>query len=452
MPDANQAPVELITIDAGAIYDALITGAEAAVKEPLYPGDERRIFLEAMMPVLVAVYTSVNDAARQSMLRYARGEVLDALGERLGVTRLAGTSATCTLRFELAEARKVATAIPKWTKVTADSSVYFATDRDAVIAAGETSVDVPATCTAPGLLGNGYPPQALSVLVDLIAYVSKVSNIDETSGGDDGELYDDAGDDRFRERIRLAPERLSVAGPEEAYVYWAKTADAGIADVKAISETETFERKVAVEEGKAHIGGDLLLPEGLTVDGEEEGFAYEYEDSLLTITLEEPLKSKPEVTVRLRHKMDGRVRIVPLMDGGELPDEDVLARVAEAVNARDVRPMTDVVTVEAPTRVEYGVKLTYWTTPRLEAEVVEAVEGDGGAIDRFNADQCSKLGRDIIPDVLKTYIMQPEEGPGAIRVEIEEPAYAELEDGQVAHFNGTIEASHQLETEARWVE
>lgn len=448
MPDTTGDAPELVTVDAGTIYDGLITGAEAAVQEALYPGDERRIFLEAMMPVLVGIYNSVNDAAKQSMLRYARGTVLDAIGERLGVTRLAGTEATCTVRFELAEPRRVATAIPKWTKVTADSNVYFATDRDAIIAAGETSVDVPASCTAPGALGNGYPPGSLSVPVDLIAYVNKVSNLDETAGGDDGELYDDAGDDRFRERIRLAPERLSVAGPEEAYVYWAKSADASIADVKAISETETIERELDVADGKAYMGGDLLLPEGLTVDGESEGFEATYEDSLLTITLEEPLKSKPKVKVKLRHKMDGRVRIVPLMEGGGIPDEDTLQRVLEACNARDVRPMTDVVSVEVPTTIEYGVKLTYWTTPREEGAVVEAIEGDGGVIDAYNAEQCSTLGRDIIPDVLKTMAMEA----GAIRVEIEEPAYATVEDGQVAHFNGEVEATHRLETEARWDE
>lgn len=443
----------LITTDAGDIYDYTIRALEAAVGEPLYPGDERRIFAEALVAVLLSSYNTVEDCAHQKSLRFARGEVLDALGERLGVTRLAGAPAKCTLRFTASEAQENPIRIPKWTKATADSDVYFATDQDATIPPGDLTVEVPATATAPGSMGNGYPPATVSTLVDLIAYIDAVENVNETAGGDDGELYTEAGDDRFRERIRIAPSHLSVAGPEKAYIYWAKTADAGIADVAAISETETYQKELTVENGKVYMGGDLLLPNGLTVNDKDEGFSYTYEDSLLTITLDEPLSQEETVTVKLRHKMDGRVRIVPLMDGGEIPDEIVLQKVADAVNAKDVRPMTDVVTVEAPTRVEFGIAATYWTTPENESATYDTIEGAGGAIERFVADQTTVLGRDINPDVLKTYMIDPDwadAGPGAIRVEISQPSYIAIEDGQVAHFNGELSIFHKLETEARW--
>jgi len=42
-------------------------------------------------------------------------------------------------------------------------------------------------------------------------------------------------DDDFRKRIVLAPESFSVAGPELAYVYWAKTASASVADASFTS-------------------------------------------------------------------------------------------------------------------------------------------------------------------------------------------------------------------------
>lgn len=446
MPDTTGDAPELVTVDAGTIYDELITGAEAAVRESLYPGDERRIFLEAMMPVLVGIYNSVNDAAKQSMLRYARGTVLDALGERLGVTRLAGIPASCTLRFELAEPRTVATAIPRWTKATADSTVYFATDEDAVIPSGETSVDVPASCTGAGEVGNGYPAGTVSTLVDLIAYVSKVSNLEETFGGDDGEEYDDEGDDRYRERIRLAPEALSVAGPEDAYIYWAKTADASIADVAAISETEEYEVEAPVHDNHAFVGGDQLRPDlCLEVEGAEE-ISYTYEDGLLDIDCGE--LEGPTAKVRLAHDMAGMVRIVPLMEDGEAPGEDVLARIEATVNAKDVRPMTDVVRVSPPTMREYGISLTYWATPDSEAAVVEAIEGEDGAIARFIALQGSRLGRDINPDVLKTLVMDA----GAIRAEVDEPSYEAVGAGEVARFNGSRTVSHRIESQARWEE
>ena len=63
------------------IYTDILEELENGVGEPLYPGDERRIFGDTMAKVIVTVYNTVNDACRQKMLRYARGTVLDALGE-----------------------------------------------------------------------------------------------------------------------------------------------------------------------------------------------------------------------------------------------------------------------------------------------------------------------------------------------------------------------------------
>ena len=71
--------IKLTTTDASTLYKTIITELEKGAGEPLYPGDERRIFGEALVPVFVALYNSLNDAGRQTLLRYARGEVLDAI-------------------------------------------------------------------------------------------------------------------------------------------------------------------------------------------------------------------------------------------------------------------------------------------------------------------------------------------------------------------------------------
>ena len=70
-------------------------------RSPLYPGDERRIFGEGLVAVFVALYNSLDDTGRQTLLRYARGEVLDAIGERLDVHRLEGSPAKTTMRFSV---------------------------------------------------------------------------------------------------------------------------------------------------------------------------------------------------------------------------------------------------------------------------------------------------------------------------------------------------------------
>ena len=236
---------EFITTDAGLIYEEIITSLESGVSEPLYPGDERRIFGEALVPLFVAMYNSVNDAVRQKMLRYARGETLDALGERMGVERISPTEATTTLRFSLAEPISENVIIPEGTRATSDSSRYFATTVTAVIEAGNTFVDVNAASVGGGTKYNDIPAGAINTIVDMIAFVDSVTNMTATAGGDDEET-----DDSLRERIRAAPSKQSTAGPVNGYKYWAMSADTSITDVSVKSEQETLERITAVTRPK----------------------------------------------------------------------------------------------------------------------------------------------------------------------------------------------------------
>ena len=117
---------EIVTIDPSEVLDRTLTTMEEYVGEALYPGDERRIFAEAMVAVHAQLANIMNDASKQTMLKYARGKVLDALGERLGVTRLPGASAHCTIRFSVQTPLEQDVEIPKFTKVTSDSTHYFA--------------------------------------------------------------------------------------------------------------------------------------------------------------------------------------------------------------------------------------------------------------------------------------------------------------------------------------
>ncbi len=43
------------------IYNTVITSLEKSVGEPLYPGDERRIFGDALVAVVLAIYSKTND-------------------------------------------------------------------------------------------------------------------------------------------------------------------------------------------------------------------------------------------------------------------------------------------------------------------------------------------------------------------------------------------------------
>lgn len=123
----------------------------------------------------------------------------------------------------------------------------------------------------------------------------------------------------------------------------------------------------------------------------------------------------------------------------------MLADVLAACSADDVRPLTDMVTVEAPETREYDIELTYYTTKANESEVVQNVEGSGGAIDQYINWQGSTLNQDINPDELRKRILCPDWADdliGATRVQIIKPEYTELNSTTVAKFSGKKTVKH----------
>ena len=77
---------------------------------------------------------------------------------------------------------------------------------------------------------NGYTLGKINVLVDPISFMQSVSNIYTTQGGADTE-----NNESLREKIYLAPESFSTAGPEAAYEFFAKEYLSTITDVKVNS-------------------------------------------------------------------------------------------------------------------------------------------------------------------------------------------------------------------------
>lgn len=370
---------DFLETDSAKLYTSIIGSLMDSCDEALYPGDERRIFGEGIVALFVSLFSLFNDKAKQRTLRYARGNVLDAIGQRYNVLRADPTKATAVFRFSVANGQSENIIIPAGTHITADGGVYFATVETAVLPAWSTGVDIVAECTVGGADYNGFAEGTISTLVDLIPYISNVANITASAGGDDGEPYDEVGDDKYRERIRLSPAIQSTAGPESAYRYFVLSADPGIIDVAIDCPAD-----------------------------------------------------QPNV-----------VNLYPLMVGGELPGADVLQKVLDALSD-DVRPMTDKVNALSPAVVEYQVEVKYYCTKEDEAATIEAIEGEGGAIDQYNRWQTAALARDINPDQLRRFMLAPTRGTGAMRVDVVKPNFRELTKAQVAKLSGTPIISHEV--------
>lgn len=438
--------LNFIETNAGNIKEEIISTLENGCSEPLYPGDERRIFGEALTQVVVAIYNKVNDGCRQKMLRYARNEVLDALGENKDVERIGATCATTILQFGINEKLESNIIIPAGMRVTGDFQHYFLVDETVVLEADTLSVEVTATAENGGNDYNDIAPGQINQLVDIsdAPLVDYVTNLKITSGGTDEE-----DDDSYRERIRESENKLSTAGPEKAYRYWALSANPKISDVVIKSEEETIERKLKNYGGYAFKGGSDLLQDTLvvykslnTIAKINEDYSVEYEDDLLIIILNESLRELDEINIKINRTMEGTVKIVPICDGGVIPDESVLEAVLQTCSVGDVRPLTDKLVVEAPKIQLYDIDLIYYTSKENESEVIENIEGENGAINKYINWQSSYLNQDINPDKLRKFILAPEDGIGAERVVIHKPDFMEIDSTTVAKFSGSLRVSH----------
>ncbi|KMT23016.1 baseplate assembly protein [Clostridium cylindrosporum] len=222
--------IQFVEVDSSKIQSDLINSFEEALGETLYPSDERRIFLQQEVQVIVGLKNDINDSAKQNLLRYARGQYLEALGEPSRTERLPAQRAKAPFKYSLSELQTFDVLIPKGSRVSPDGELYFETIADAIVKAGTKDIETVIIATDSGEKYNDFEIGQIKILVDPIPYVESGINTGISFGGADIE-----DDDRYRERIRLAPESFSTTGPEGAYKYYAKSADLSISDVAVTS-------------------------------------------------------------------------------------------------------------------------------------------------------------------------------------------------------------------------
>lgn len=119
--------VNFLNLNIKELYEKGKQTLETELGEILYEGDERLILFQNLFQIQVGEQANINDAARQNLLRYARGEKLDALGEDFYFTkRLQAQKATCKVKITLSKANNEEdTVIKKGTRITPDRVLFF---------------------------------------------------------------------------------------------------------------------------------------------------------------------------------------------------------------------------------------------------------------------------------------------------------------------------------------
>ncbi|OLN21393.1 hypothetical protein BTO30_14835 [Domibacillus antri] len=235
----NLPDVQFVDKDVDEIETEIVAEVESKMSISLSQADPRRQVVKAIAYAFSLMFNKIDYTAKQTTLAYAEDDFLDIKGADKNVPRLEPIAATSVFRFEV---NPIATmVIPAGYQISAenDSTIIFQTTESVTVDSAATQIDLTLTCTQKGVIGNDFLPGQISNAVKPLSFVSKVYNITTSSGGAD--LEDN---DPYAERIRLSNERYSTAGPDEAYIYHAKSANQLIVDVAVDSPSDGVVRIV----------------------------------------------------------------------------------------------------------------------------------------------------------------------------------------------------------------
>jgi phage-related baseplate assembly protein len=324
--------IKFIHEDAAQIIAECKSYLEDQLKRQIAPADVEMLLINALAYRELIIRSGLNDAARQNMVSFSRGSALEYLGELVGVARLPAQPALCTIQFNLIDGHNGVT-LPQGLRIqSTDGKAIFQLIDAFVVAPGVITASLTCICSTPGSIGNGYAIGKINIILDPFAFLATAQNLDVTAGGSDEET-----DDLLRERIKLAPATFSVAGPRDAYKFFAKSANPLIVDVA------------------------------------------------------------------VTNPVPGQVNLYPLLKGGVMPTNEILAAVQSICNADKIRPLTDTVVTAAPSTLNFAivVNLTLLTTA-VSATTQAAVQS---ILQAYKDARVDRLGLDVVKEKIASLCM-----------------------------------------------
>lgn len=221
------APV-FIQTNPDALTASMVASVEAVLGKTLYPAQLERIWIDQMAFRESLVRQAIQHSAEQNLVDFATGDRLEALARLVRVSgRLPAKASTTMWSVTPLVPALVDTIIPAGRQALAPSGAVWETTAELIIPAGQLSGVVVAQSAVAGVAGNDLPVgTAFSPLEGTLQIVSTTVS----TGGAEAET-----DDQLRARALLAPFGFSVAGPSQAYAYFALSASPAIIDVAVVS-------------------------------------------------------------------------------------------------------------------------------------------------------------------------------------------------------------------------
>lgn len=184
---------------------------------------------------------------------------------------------------------------------------------------------------------------------------------------------------------------------------------------------------VSTSEGGTDLEDDLslaertyLAPSGFSTAGPQDAYTYWTKTRNTDVGSVRPVSNQAA----------GTVTVYVLMRDGTLPGAEVLADLTEFLKNREIRPMTDLVTVSAPTVKSFSITLTYYIARSNQASAA-AIQGRvDAAIADFITWQTTEIGRDIN----QTELIRRVREAGAKRVAVTAPEFTTVAATEVAQL------------------
>lgn len=225
---------QFVKTDAYDITEELISVYESMTGMTVLPASPENLFIRWVASVIVQERALMNYIGNQNIPSRAEGSNLDALGVDIyNVMRPAAQPSVTTMRFTISAAQNSAILIPSGTRVTTmDRVVFWATQEDVYIPAGNTYADISVICQTKGTVGNGYEPGQINTIVDVFNYYASCTNLTISDGGAEA-----ADDEEYFELMRASMDGYSCAGARGGYAYFARQVSTEISDVLANTPT-----------------------------------------------------------------------------------------------------------------------------------------------------------------------------------------------------------------------
>ena len=328
----SREDIKIVDDDLSVILADTIADYESRTGKVLQPAHVERLLINTFAYREALAKQQLNEAYRQQHPRFATGLMLDICGDDVNTPRLEAQPALTTIRFSAPTiSGQIQIPVPVGTRV-AVGELIFVTNESGILSINRPQVDVIATCATDGVSGNGWSIGQINNLVDDLNtnLEVKVSNISVPTAGTDIET-----DEAYRERIFLAMESFSVAGPVGAYEYFTRQVSSAICDV--------------------HVDNPLG-------------------------TDSQPIGGRVEVTVLTR-------------DG--LPSSELISAVQSALSAENRRPLCDTPIVVAPTAINYSVNAAL--TLFVGANAANVLAAANAAWLAYENQARLQLGLDVVP-------------------------------------------------------